>query len=421
VARLLAACPEVELFRFTTNDSASGICWSAGLYSGVNGPSACRERPYAERVAGFLQAWLDGAADAGTRIRVWLSPRGMSADQARSAALAAPDGACVLPSPGGFPKTGVYGSAPPPTVGVCNVIAFLDGLAASLGQEEVLIEVAGEEHWRVLERFVRNPCAATVEQARLLAECAADLAGPAQAEDLIRVWRLLDAALRRIEHLPLRNYIFDHGLLSKRWITRPFAPMHEELTEEEMAFWRPYLFEAGGRREVENLLNVHAIIPIEGVTHAAAVAANCAAARQELVEAADIAQRLPGPHLALLNPRLRVLAGLFRTIGNAAMFQTWLDRAWGEAGPTERRPETPGPAELRTLIAGVMRDEADNAVQLASLIASSPGPVVRTAERLEDEDPYVLPPDLADRLRRKAVIMTRRVADLDRLLPYPNR
>ena len=70
---LLQRCPEVEIFNFLTTDSGSGFCWSPGLYPGINGPSDCKDRPMAERVASFLLNLQQAARDAGHNIEVCLN------------------------------------------------------------------------------------------------------------------------------------------------------------------------------------------------------------------------------------------------------------------------------------------------------------------------------------------------------------
>jgi len=428
-AVLLRDCPEIETFRLTTNDSASGICWSFYLYSGQNGPAACKTRPYGERVRGFLQAWLDGAEEAGVDARVLLSPRGMSAEQAADACARQPEGGVVLPTPSGVPNSSAGGGGPTPTIGIWNPISFLNGLANSLGVAEMLISPGCELHWRLLERFVAEPASTLIEKARLLTDIAADLVGPERAEDLVRAWQTLEAALGRINFLPWAGLLFEHGLLSKRWITRPFVSFPDELTEDESGYWRPYLF-AASEEEVLDMLNVHAVKVVNGVAQATFIRKNMAAGGDELNVVAAALDDLAGNatsesghgELRLMAMKLRALAHLYRTVANAVGFQTCMDRA-RELGPdagdwplywTEGQ-------HARVFITSILRDEMDNAAELADLLDAAPAPLLHTASRAEDEDCFTLPPNVADTLRRKAAAIGRHIVDVDRLFPYPGR
>ncbi len=71
---LLAHCPEIETFSFLTQDSGSGFCWVPALYPGLNGNSNCRDRPMADRIAGFLTTLKTAAHAAGHEIEINLNP-----------------------------------------------------------------------------------------------------------------------------------------------------------------------------------------------------------------------------------------------------------------------------------------------------------------------------------------------------------
>jgi len=426
VARLLRELPEIDTFRLTTNDSGSGICWSADLYSGTNGPAACRERAYGVRVRDFLQTWIDGAADAGVDARVFLSPRGMSAAQAESARLQCTGRCTVLPTPGGFPGAGASAGGPRPTIGIPDPITFLERLSGALDAPEVLITCGCETHWRLFEQFVKTPVRAYAAKAQMITDLAGDLANSADTvETLIAAWQTVAAALRQIDALPWRGLIFEHGVLSKRWLTRPFVAFPEDLTDDELSYWRPYLFEAGGPGEVFDMTNVHAVKMIEGMPQGTFVRQVCNQAAAGLVAAAtqlcDVAGQVdPGDLLRIDADRVRALSHLFRTAGNAALFQVCLDRA---TDPGLAGKEWPiswiGIGRPRSFLRELVRDEIDNVTTLADLIDAVAQPVFKLGARADDEDCYMLPPDLSTKLRLKAQIMCRHIPDIDRLIPYP--
>ena len=118
--------------------------------------------------------------------------------------------------------------------------------------------------------------------------------------------------------------------------------------------------------------------------------------------------------------RLRALGHLFRTVGNAAAFQTHLDVARQRLAESNGTLTYPPRVHERDFLVNVYRDEINNVIELAGLIERAPMPVLKLADDPADEDPYLLPPALARKLRRKARIMNRHWEDLRRVFPWQN-
>ena len=310
VRRLLTLCPEIDTFRLTINDSGSGVCWSQHLYSGTNGPAACQGRAMGERLRDFMQAWLEGARAAGVEARVLMSPRGLSPAQAEEGRQRQPPGGIVLPQPSGFPNSHAGSGGPRPTLGLANPIGFLNGLAEFQDPPEVHLHLTCELDWRLAERFVRQPVRGYAERATWLLAFAAEWVGTDRAEALVSAWRTLESAYRRMTFMPWGGLLIEHGALSKRWINRPFVVDHARLGPGETEYWEPFLFTAGGEREVENLFNIHAIQVIDGVNHARGLYANCHQGAGELRQAATALEGFAVPELTLLAARLRCLGHL---------------------------------------------------------------------------------------------------------------
>jgi hypothetical protein len=68
--RELFSLVDVDYIFIHTNDYGSGLCWSIGLYSGPNSPAHCKQRTPPDRIIRFLDAFRQGAADAGKEINI---------------------------------------------------------------------------------------------------------------------------------------------------------------------------------------------------------------------------------------------------------------------------------------------------------------------------------------------------------------
>ena len=67
-----------------------------------------------------------------------------------------------------------------------------------------------------------------------------------------------------------------------------------------------------------------------------------------------------------------------------------------------------------------VRDELDNALELIGLLESGASEVLVSADSPEDEDTFLLGPDLADQLRKKRQIMLAHWSDFDRVFLPPH-
>jgi hypothetical protein len=320
----------------------------------------------------------------------------------------------LLPEPGGYPGTHASSGIARPFVGLANPIPFLEQLSGLIDKPEVHIDATNELEWQLLERFVRQPVRGHAARAAWLDAFARELVGD-RAESLLDAWHLVQRARQRIAFMPWTGLLFEHAVMSKRWLNRPFVVNHAELTPDELDYWRPHLFEAGGVREVEDLLNVHATTLLEGKTHARALRTNCFEGNGELRRAAALLEPLGVPELTLQAARLRCLGHFFRCAGNGALFQALVHEA-------SRQPAPPALFNTdRDLLTEVYRDEQANATELAALLDHAPGPLLDLAASAADEDPFTLSTELPRQLRRKAAIMARRWPELERLAPYPNQ
>jgi hypothetical protein len=318
---LLRDLPDFDLFRFLPNDSGSGVCWSANLYNEANGPEACRGRRFGDRLAGFLQALIQGAADAGVKAKVFASPRGFSLEQLESCERAMPEGASLARGGGG--RMGMrFGGADADTAwgvrSVPDVVGALEHLSARVETTDVLSvslpfptpcgQSGMDITLAVLRRFLASPARTINERAALLRVVAAEEAGEAVADDLVAVWHLIHDAMSALRFLPFGPTLIMLAAFAQRWLTRPLVAFPLELSADETAYWRPFLFQANTEAEAADLLDIQANRVIVGLTHARGCQHACEASRSHLASAAGLLDRLSSRAAAGAREALAALA-----------------------------------------------------------------------------------------------------------------
>jgi hypothetical protein len=254
IARLVRACPEIEILTARTNDSGTGLDWSGGLYSGRFGNTLYRHRTMDERILDFFAALQAGAKDAGGSLEIdiyWTreaEPPRIAAHLGRGMAiehLEGPDGRRFIASAGWLLD---YEYPFYPVIGIPRAFSFLESLeeASALGSPRLEVKFGDSAnrdlYFCIFDRFLRLPAAAPFpsEEDRLifLRGIAEEEAGQKDAPAVLRMWRRLHDAERDAGLLNSGGFIFYLGGVQQRWLTRPFVPFPEKLTVEEKEYFR---------------------------------------------------------------------------------------------------------------------------------------------------------------------------------------
>jgi hypothetical protein len=449
MAAMLRRCPEIEFFRFVTTDAGSGLCWSPGLYPGANGPSHCKELPLSGRVRGFLEALRGGAADAGVgaiEVRLvqiepeaWMIP---TFPDPPALVRSLPAGIAInnLEAPDASPYASTAGWSNPswtffnPVRGIPNPAAVLASLRAGLAGAAPRLFLSAPRGYdglyaELLKRARAAPPRTSADEAALLQALAAGEVGPALAEDLVQVWENLT---RANDYGELLRFAFPSTLggVHQRWLTRPFVPFPAELSAAEKAYYRPYLFQAKGETQADDLTDVQAMRLYKGwpgrmwvLNVYGKVDPALKAARTRLVA---LIPQLPadrrGPY-ELLDRRLELFTLLCNNAKNAVYYQAVLDYLKERKVPPDENPPL-GSLESwdRKMILEIARNELDNTVALAALLQAAPDPhlLIDFARTREGEDITLLGPDLIAHLQKKIAIMNAHWQDYNRLSTVPN-
>ena len=200
----------------------------------------------------------------------------------------------------------------------------------------------------------------------------------------------------------------------------------EELTREEVDYWLPYVFYGFGDEGRRNILDFHGGRAADNITpgrdlqlrHGWFAGLDSALAR---AQSAFRAAAEKGVEQATLTARaIAILRCIYRSIRHVMDFGLLTERARPREGmwTLGERPE--GDPE-RDQVYDLVRDELDNTLELIDLVeGEGTDQILVTASRPEDEDTFLLGPDVADQLRKKRRIMLAHWRDFDRLYLPPH-
>lgn len=444
LADLVKRCPEITLFEFLTTDSGSGIDWAPSLYPGANGPARFKTRPMADRVRDFLAAMQDGARDGGGKIQIrlyqitpeeWMTPtfadpQGLARQLPAGLAIdnfEAPSGTPFLANASSGDPNGFYypvRGIPRPIDAVANLRAAMSSQAPRLNFS---VPLDCEDLYPALFRlFAAQPARTSLDQARLIRDLAVQQVGEADADHLVGVWESL-ANAAQVGSVLKWCYPFNMGGVHQRWITRPLVPFPNELTADQKAYYRKYLFEARSEDQADDLVDNQAMELYKGwsgrmwITNVFNyVEPQIKTARRNL---ADLMAGLPAEKRAPyeeLDLRLQMTLCLCTNARDAVNYQAVLDYIKGRNTPPDPNPPLgAAPSWDRQLIQEIARDEIDNSQAMIELLKRSPD-LIYHANSAGDEDIMLLGPDVAGQLKTKIDLMNTHWQDYNRITTAPN-
>ena len=432
IAEICAVAP-IERFALRTNNAGSGLCWWRFAYPGENGPTHCKSIPFGERAASCMAMFQEGAAKAGLSATVDCT-KGFRFEDVASALRA---GQFV----GG---RGVKGNRPMVTV---------EGNAFPLIHPSRLLKIAGQmqtaqarrkadigfvlsdpdsfDEILFLKKFAVKPIGPLAsDRLRALEETAADIVGLADAGKLVRAWELTERAFEAIGDVGIG--FMQAGTVHQRWLTRPLVAFPAELTADEKGYYRPFLFQARGERQAEDLINLQGDRFLAGYAGQEILHRLRTRLGSVFGEINRICKTLTGRgeperrYLETYALSMRVLRLIVRNAANVVRWQYALDEisAFGARDSAadidcRARPQLCRGDRRSRILQAVMRDEEEMAGELIALLDAAERAGIRlfvAAHAPEFENIMVLPHDMRPHLRRKIEIMRRHHGDLRRLL-----
>ena len=442
---LCAMFPEIDQFAFLSNDSGAGIPWTPNTYPGMNGPLKWRRRDPGERIAGWLRAVQEGAADANVEARVRLHSTGLSAEinsatkrhlQAglylnHTAADSRPWSAADA-----FLGSGIW-SPQYPAAGMADPAAFAAGLQnvyANPGADDyrvgISIDVTHLSRARdILEAHLREPGTGALQRTRTLLQVARDFTeSETHAEAILGVWETVAKATHAVQQIRQKGFglVLPFCGVSMRWIVRPLVPAPEKLTTDETAYYETFLYSVNDREDNANFSFVLGKPVFRGesvmwmsrwaLEEAYSTLGACQA------ELNRIAAQLNGDAKARLQleaARAGAYACLAKNAQNVIRYQYALDIAHHpQYGANVMDYDENIVYDQRALqLRKIAREELDNTQRLVELIESQSEPVIVHARNAEEESVFMLGPDPLGDLRRKMDIMMDHWQDYESLYP----
>ncbi len=451
IQQLLKTCPVVEQFNWVTTDAGSGFDWAPSLYPGANGNSRYKDRPMSDRVAGFLINAQQAAKEAGHEIRInltpipprqWMIPT-FSPDVLREIVRQLPRGLAVegQEGPDGRPFEGVRvvnggDGAFYPVVGL--VVPSIEGPGQSLPAPEganpprFMIRFGDPESadftFRLLKATLHAPMRTLQERVATLRSFAAGQVGEAQADNLVEAWMALNDAERSLDGLDFGS-VLRMGDVLNRWITRPIVPFPEDLTAEEKKDYRPFLFQAKGEAQANDLVDIQAMRMYEGWGAKLLFERTVEIALPQLNKALRLVQGIAKTctnegaqkQWELMGKRLQAVIYLLQSANNMVAYQAQLDRVKALGERPEANPVLGTESSWdRTDLMETARKEIDTMALLNQLLQSTHMPILDTVPTPEEETVMRLGPNITAQIQHKIDVMNAHWRDYDRLFTSPN-
>lgn len=446
--RLCEHYPEIDRLSFWTNDCGAGLPWSVYSYPGLNGPTQYRQRDPGERIAGWLGAIRQGAADAGAAVRV--SVNSFSFPPAEQAAIRARLGSDLyLNNVNGKGEAvtagsansggGVVGTSTNPVQGHFDRTAFVEGLqkvfaGGDARMRSITIGASTqEESYLLLEAFLDRPGDGVINQYEVLMAVARELAGDQGGDLLFKAWARVDKANHCLHQLRQRGLSLSlaFGLTASRWLVRPLVPEPLKLTDEETAHYRGMLFSCDSREQEADLCTILGK-PVFIGDSVVWMARWCIdEAQKHLAAAHGLVERI-SPDAQPRHRRRRELylaqIDALRLVSEcgrlAIMYQHALNTAHiprFAANPLDFDDNIQ--FDQRALeLRKIARMDLDNTQELIDLLrAFGPNEVLAQAPSQDRESVFLYGPNLVELLVRKRAIMLRHWADYERLYPTSKR
>lgn len=437
VCEMLKQCPLIDLFTFNTNDSGAFYPWEKRMYVGINGPTGTQNIDMGKRVVDFLFALRQGAADAGSDAHFFTNVYGWFNDDETHLVLRSLK-----------PGIGVNGMAPAPYEAECSlggcgawggsfyhVYSLIDKFptpmsvvsgAAGLQTSKALRFAAGgnsRDYFTALKTALElQPARHERDKVAAMHRIACAVYAEDVADDIVDAWYAID----RAEALASNVHAGIHdGPLMLRWITRPLVPHQELLTEEELSYWAPYIYQSKASQPDTWLdyLNRSGYRLVENWDEGKKVA--CSIDRIEAI-LADAARKLEGAagrttskdasaKLLMDSYRVRVNRSIMLTIRHTVQMGTLIylrdsinasspkTASYGDDLPALGRGD-PGSHGLFYMYR-TMRWELDNTNELIEVMKKASAPLIFAAPHPSLAGPLYMESNVLENLEKKVSIM----------------
>ncbi len=439
MAELRRRVPNLGAFVFKTNDAGAGICWAAALYSGAQGPSACRSLTPGQHVANFVNALHDGARQGGGDVPVYIGRSNFWNNEIYDIERCLPPNTHLAGRDRSLTAAGSLLSSCYPAHGLFDPLAILAAAerVRDPRSETVFVDFrasydrAGESPatvGRVLDLLIyglEHPAPTLFGRLQSLRQWSAAWVGEEAADTLWQACHDLHNALELRGAAIGRSFAPLYTGVSLRQITRPLVFDPSRLSPEEESYFLPHVFNVDRNEARLDWIDLHGG-RMAGPPAAATEVPGLAETVRLLASAAHNFEAITqGPAAAETNrlgAACRVLASTLRSASNFYFGQSIRDRhAKRLATGPEIAKRLPGGTPDLLRWNELARDELENAGELLDLLAERGLDSIVHAADAAHEDTFRLGPDPVADLRRKVACMRAHWLDVEGYLQSPNK
>jgi hypothetical protein len=433
VGQLFKNVPGITSLYFSMNDAGSGSCWCDWLYTGPNGPAACRNREKSEGIITMLNVYREEAENsAGHDIEIYF--KGMFTDEEKDDLVKKLPRNCYLEGKN-YPDVRYISTLLDeayPVRGLINPLQIIRSVNNFQASPERFILDFWASYSRAKERpetikkvidivveNISHP-AAEGETGIMLAlkKLCTTWAGDKGAETLYNALTDLDRTVNK-SRPALRGLATLYWGVSERQITRPLVFAPGLLKKEEESYFLPYVFNVSIDEARNDFMDIHGgnrELPVNAVDSLVSALAGVCHTLEQIRNAPE--QKF----LDDLVKSIKIYSCVLRTCGNFNDAQVIRNR-YGDvlSKPSQRPDKIPTWTGDKDLLAfnEIMRDELDNTQAMIGLLENGGIDLVCVAQQPFPEDTFILGADLVNQLKKKRKIMLTHWTDIELYLKTP--
>jgi hypothetical protein len=433
--QLLKNAPEIQAFTFKTNDAGAGMCWAEYLYTGPNGPSACRRAGIGETMRLLLSAYQEGAKRLGRKLDIYVDESNSNFLPHEKAEIQSklPED-CYFLSTADKPMLTISGSLAStyPVKGIINPALLLNRIAGipDASNQTIFIQLRaaydrGVEPVAVssfiIDQLVEKMkgSARSSDGEKWLQEKTVEWAGQSSAKALQTA---LDAVKEAFQYKEI-SFPQVHSLYwgtTERLINRPLVIAPNRLSKQDESYFLPFVFNTSMEQARMDYSDVHGGRVSVNRSHVERFV-------QRANQAAKLLEAIPGNNseqqfFRQMGASLRMYASIMRSCGNFSAVQEIRDRnealLKGPFAEPDKRSTMTGHPDYIPLY-NILRDELDNTQELIDLMNNGGLPWVVKSSDQKYEDAFLLGPNLLQQLKLKRTIMLQHWQDAQDYLFSP--
>ena len=432
VEQLYKNAPEIRTLYFSMNDAGSGTCWEDWLYSGPNGPSACKNINKSEAVVTMLNVYKQQAIKAGHDVDIYF--KGMFTDAEMDDLVQKLPDRCYLAGRNYPPVKNISGmmSETYPVRGIINPLEIIRVLSRNSNDRGTYVFDFWSSYSRAHDRIetitkivdivednFKNPIGEDdINVLNALKRLCDKWAGSEYSDQMFKAFMELDRSLTE-NRAALRGLSTLYWGVSTRQITRPLVFAPKLLSPAEEKYFLPYIFNISVDEARNDYMDIHGgnrELPVDATDKLVNSVKNIATLIEKIKNAPE--QKF----LEDMAMALRLYSCIVRSCGNFNDAQIIRNRNKALlAGAVHRPDKIPTWSGDQDLIGfnSVMRDELDNIQEMIGILESGGFELMSTSKQPFPEDTFLLGPDLIDQLKMKRKIMLAHWTDIEGYLTTP--